>query len=98
MKLISLRSARPAKLTALQLAIYVLEKLSEGKMPTQIVNKMDDDIQLVEIWMDFLVEMQWIERNTAAASASGGYIVTAKGKEWLAELSVFAEPRTLSAA
>ena len=82
-------SARHGKLTALQQATYVLEKLSEGKLPPQIVDEMDDDIQLVEIWMDFLVEMQWIERNTAAAS---GYIVTDKGKKWLAKLSVFAEP------
>ena len=44
-----------------------------------------------EIWMDFLVDMRWIDRNTAAAGASG-YIVTAKGKEWLAKLSAFAEP------
>lgn len=89
MKMIFSGSARPAKLTALQQATFVLEKLSEGKMPPQIVDEMDDDIQLVEIWMDFLVEIRWIERNTAGAS---GYIVTDKGKEWLAKLSAFAEP------
>ena len=91
MKMISLSGVQPAKLTALQQATYVLEKLSEGRMPPQIVEEMHDDIQLVEIWMDFLVDMRWIDRNTAAAGASG-YIVTAKGKEWLAKLSAFAEP------
>ena len=92
MEMIFSRNDKPTKLTALQQATYVLEKLSEGKMPPQIIEEMDDDIQLVEIWMDFLVDMRWIERNTAAAGAIQGYIVTAKGKEWLAKLSAFAEP------
>ena len=89
MKMIFLSGARPAKLTALQQATYVLEKLSEGVMPPQIIEEMDDDIQLVEIWMDFLVDMRWIERNTAAGAS--GYTVTDKGKDWLTKLSVLAE-------
>ena len=89
MEMIFSRNDKPTKLTALQQATYVLEKLSEGKMPPQIVEEMEDDVQLVKIWMDFLIDIQWIRRNTAPGAS--GYTVTDKGKDWLTKLSVLAE-------
>lgn len=85
MNMTNIKDDSPARLSGLKQATYILEQLAEGKMPPQIVDNLDNDSQLVEIWIDFLVDIKWIERDKTCLEA---YTVTEKGKRWLAKLAV----------
>jgi hypothetical protein len=54
-------------------------------IPAQIIDTLDNDSQLVEIWIDFLVDIKWIMRYKTGVS---GYTITEKGKIWLDKLAV----------
>ena len=86
-----MRNDRPARLTGLQQASFILEQLAEGRMPPQIINSLDNDSQLVEIWIDFLVDIKWIVRDGTGVN---GYFITEKGERWLAKPAQKQKSRT----
>jgi hypothetical protein len=54
-----------------------LQSLDLGKTADQIVDKFQGDRQQVEIWTNFLIQIQWVERTN-----EGGYSATQRGKDW----------------
>jgi uncharacterized radical SAM superfamily Fe-S cluster-containing enzyme len=92
-KMVHTGTDRAAKLIALGQATYVLEQVTQGKLPPQIVDAFDGNSPLVEIWTSFLTDIRWIERDKTCLK---GYIVTEKGNTWLAKLAAQKSPLLLS--
>lgn len=71
----------PVNLKGLNQALFVLQSLEQGKGADQIVEEFDGDLQLVEIWTNFLIHNHWIEK-IMVDSGNYTYLVTDKGREW----------------
>jgi hypothetical protein len=67
----------PVNLIGLRQALYVLQSLENGNTAGQIIDKFQGDGQLVEIWINFLIHNQWVERTK-----TGEFSATEKGKDW----------------
>jgi hypothetical protein len=57
--------------------LYVLKCLENGMTKEQIAVLFDNDSQLVNIWIDFLIDNRWIIPDMP----NGRWIVTEKGRE-----------------
>lgn len=67
----------PDRLTGLNQAVYVMECLVNGQNEEHIASTLNDDRQLVNMWMSFLRHNKWITFEGSQWS------MTAKGAEWL---------------
>ena len=70
----------PKKLSPLETAAYVLECIVEGKRKEEIVQRFDDDEQLVSLWLTFLKANDWLEEDH---NSSSQLLVTEEGKQWI---------------
>ncbi|HEV2876865.1 MAG TPA: hypothetical protein VGW09_06295 [Nitrososphaeraceae archaeon] len=52
--------------------------LSEGKNEEYLIQRFDNDEQLVRIWMNLLTELKLLVVNVV-----GEYVITNKGKDYL---------------
>jgi hypothetical protein len=66
----------PIKLAGLKQAAYVMGCLARNDSEQQIIETLDGDAQLFDIWKSFLRHNQWITETTE------GWSVTAKGSMW----------------
>ena len=62
----------------MQSALFILKCLSEGKDEGYLVDRFDNDEQLVRIWMNLLAELKLLMVNVV-----GEYVITNKGREYL---------------
>lgn len=62
-------------------AIYILKCLQDGMTEKEIIERFEDDQQIVEIWKSFLIHNRWIEHP------DGKWEVTPKGAEWIQKVS-----------
>ena len=53
------------RLMGLQQALYVMSCLNKGMDETEIATRLDDDSELVEIWIQFLCDREWIKKDNA---------------------------------
>ena len=67
-----------SNLSEFQSALYILKCLSEGKDEGYLVQRFDNDEQLVRIWINLLTELKLLEVNQV-----GEYVITDKGREYL---------------
>jgi hypothetical protein len=72
-------------------ATYILKCLSEGYSKDQIYSVFNGDIQLVSIWIDFLKDKHWIEKE-GPKDVTGSYDetklkVSENGKKWLESMT-----------
>jgi hypothetical protein len=58
--------------------LYILKCLSEGKDEGYLVQRFDNDEQLVRIWINVLTELKLLAVNDV-----GEYVITNKGREYL---------------
>lgn len=58
--------------------MYILKCLSEGKDEGYLVQRFDNDEQLVRIWINLLTELKLLAVNHV-----GEYVITNKGREYL---------------
>ncbi|MDQ6864550.1 MAG: hypothetical protein M3044_12075 [Thermoproteota archaeon] len=70
----------PKKLSPLESAAYVLECIQEGKQKEEIVQRFNDDEQLVSLWLTFLKANDWLEEDH---NSSSQLVVTEEGKQWI---------------
>lgn len=70
-------------LGGLKKAIYVLQLLDRGQTRSQIVELLNGNEVLVDTWISFLMQYNWIQQNE-----SDEWSVTAKGRDWLAEITM----------
>lgn len=62
----------------MQSALFILKNLSEGKNEEYLIQRFDNDEQLVRIWMNLLTELKLLVVNVV-----GEYVITNKGKDYL---------------
>jgi hypothetical protein len=67
-----------SNLSEMQSALFVLKCLSEGKDEGYLVDRFDNDEQLVRIWMNLLTELKLLIVNVV-----GEYVITNKGRDYL---------------
>ena len=72
----------PVNLRGLKQALLVLRSLEEGKNVQHIVENFGGDMQLIEIWTNFLIHNHWIEKIEGDAGRAK-YLVTDKGRDWI---------------
>jgi hypothetical protein len=72
------RNSYISNLSELQSALYILKCLSEGKDEGYLVQRFDNDEQLVRIWINLLKDLELI-----AVNYIGEYVITNKGREYL---------------
>ncbi|HEX5892405.1 MAG TPA: hypothetical protein VFY41_06045 [Nitrososphaeraceae archaeon] len=65
-------------LSEMQSAFFILKCLSEGKNEEYLIQRFDNDEQLVRIWMNLLTELKLLVVNVV-----GEYVITNKGKDYL---------------
>ena len=76
-------AVKSAGLGGLKKAMYVLQSLDRGQTRKQIVEALNGDENLVDVWFFFLMQYDWIEQQ----NESDEWLVTPKGREWLEEIS-----------
>jgi hypothetical protein len=65
-------------LSEMQTALFILKCLSEGKNEEYLIQRFDNDEQLVRIWMNLLTELKLLMVNVV-----GEYVITNRGKDYL---------------
>jgi predicted transcriptional regulator len=76
----NINTLNPKKLSPLGSAAYVLECIKEGKRKEEIVQRFNDDEQLVSLWLTFLKANDWLEEDH---NSSSHLVVTEEGKQWI---------------
>lgn len=77
-------AVKSAKLGGLKKAMYILQCLYRGQTRKQLVETFDGDEQLVDVWISFLMQYDWIEQQ---GESDDRWSVTAKGREWYGEIT-----------
>lgn len=67
-------------LAGLRQGAYISQRLANGQTREDLVFSLDVDEQLVDMWISFLRNDQWIERR------EGKWLLTTKGKLWTDKL------------
>lgn len=65
--------------SALMTAVHILICLTKGKSPEEIAKDFDDNIQLVCVWIDYMVGINWVYTN----ANDGTWVASDNGKEWI---------------
>lgn len=76
-------AVKSADLGGLKKAMYVLQCLDRGQTRKQIVDALNGDEELVDVWISFLMQYDWIEQQ----SESDEWSVTSKGREWYEKIT-----------
>ena len=67
----------------LKIAMFVLQCLDRGQTRQQIVELLNGGEELVDVWISFPMQYDWIEQK----KESDEWSVTVKGREWYQETS-----------
>lgn len=76
-------AVKSAGLGGLKKAMFVLQCLDRGQTRKQIVEALNGDEKLLDVWIFFLMQYDWIEQQ----NESDEWSVTLKGREWYDQLS-----------
>lgn len=76
-------AVKSAGLGGLKKAMYVLQCLNRDQTRKQIVEALDGDSELVDVWISFLMQYDWIEQQ----NESDEWSVTPKGREWYEKIT-----------
>jgi len=71
-------AVKSARLGGLKKAMYVPQCLDRGQTRKQIVEALNGDEELLDVWTSFLMQYDWVEQQ----SGSETWSVTPKGREW----------------
>ena len=74
-------AVKESGLGGLKKAMFILHCLQQGQTRRQIVELLNGDDNLFDIWISFLMQYDWIEQR----NESEEWYVTSKGKEWYDE-------------
>ena len=71
-------AVRTAGLGGMKTWMYILQCFYKGQSRKQIVKAMNGVGELVDVWITFLMQYDWIEQH----DESDEWVVTLKGREW----------------
>jgi hypothetical protein len=60
-------------------AIYVLKCINEGQSKKEIIYNLDNNEQLVSVWIEYLKGLHWLEED----HISGNLLASEDGKSWI---------------
>ena len=63
--------------------MYVMQCLDKGQTRSQVVEALNGDEKLVDVWISFLMQYDWIVQQ----NESDRWLVTRKGAEWAGEIN-----------
>ena len=69
--------------SALGTAIYILKSIDEGQNKKEIIQSLDNNEQLVSVWIQYLKTLSWLEENT-----QGNLRVLSDGKSRIQQYEV----------
>lgn len=55
-----------AGLSGLNKALCILTRIDEGQTTQQLIDSCDGDAKLVDIWINFMIELKWVERKPSS--------------------------------
>jgi hypothetical protein len=64
--------------SALGTAIYILKCINEGQSKKEIIYNLDNNEQLVSVWIEYLKHVHWLENDI-----SGNLLASEDGKSWI---------------
>lgn len=76
-------AVKSAGLGGLKKAMFILQCIDRGQTRKQIVEALNGDEKLLDVWIFFLMQYDWIEQQ----NESDEWSVTSKGREWYAEIT-----------
>ncbi|HEY7571212.1 MAG TPA: hypothetical protein VH796_07585 [Nitrososphaeraceae archaeon] len=65
--------------SALMSAVHILICMTEGKSPEDIAKDFDGNVELVRIWIDYMIGINWVYRN----AVDGTWVSSNNGKKWI---------------
>lgn len=57
------KSVDPNRLSGLTQACYILKCVDQGQNEAQITTSLGGDLQLVKMWLSFLLHNNWMQKN-----------------------------------
>jgi hypothetical protein len=74
--------------SALMAAAHILIRLTqEGKSIKEIAREdFDNNLELVSVWVDYMVALNWIHNNTGANSENR-WVATYSGNKWVEKVT-----------
>ena len=73
------RALKHYRESALMSAVHILIGLTEGKSHKEIAKDFDDNIELVCVWIDYMIGINWVYRN----AVDGTWVASENGKKWI---------------
>lgn len=70
-------------LGGLNRAMYVMQCLDKGQTRSQVVEALHGDGRLVDAWIAFLMQYDWIVQQ----NESDRWLVTPRGRQWAEEIN-----------
>lgn len=64
--------------SAIGTAIYILKCIEEGQSKKEIIDSLDNNEQLVYVWIEYLIGIRWLEED-----AKGNLLASVDGKLWI---------------
>ena len=77
--------ARSTELQGMHAASFILRGLCTGKDKGELLEELQGDAQLFDMWMVFLVHNHWVEKRMSKGKGVK-WVMTVKGKEWVDRL------------
>jgi hypothetical protein len=75
-------NSSPSQFRGLHQAVFVLEQLCKGHSRDKVIEDLNGDQQLVDMWMNFLIHNQWVIRDIHSEE----WVLTEKGKRWIYQI------------
>jgi hypothetical protein len=72
-------SSKHHRESALMTAVHILICLTKGKSREEIARDFDDNLELVRVWIDYMIAINWVYKN----AADGTWVVSDNGKMWI---------------
>jgi hypothetical protein len=72
-------SSKHYRESALMTAVHILISLTKGKSREEIARDFDDNLELVRVWIDYMIAINWVYKNTA----NGTWVASDNGKMWI---------------
>ena len=72
-------SSKHYRESALMTAVHILICLTKGKSREEIARDFDDNLELVSVWIDYIIAINWVYKNTA----NGTWVASDNGKMWI---------------
>ena len=76
-------AVKSASLGGLRNAVYVLQCLERGLTRKEVVEHFENDEQLVDVWLSFLLQYRWVEQ----VDELDEWVVTTEGKKWREDIA-----------